>query len=34
MSIKQDPTTSIMTLTTARSDSFTYMAQSGQAGTL
>ena len=30
----QDPTTDLMTLTLARSDSFTYLAQSGQAGTL
>ena len=30
----QDPTTDLMTLTLARSDSFLYMAQSGQAGTL
>jgi hypothetical protein len=30
----QDPTTDLMTLTLARSDSFTYMAQSGQAGTV
>ena len=30
----QDPTTSLMALTLARSDSFTYMAQSGQAGSL
>jgi hypothetical protein len=30
----QDPTTDLMTLTLARSDSFTYMAQTGQAGTL
>lgn len=30
----QDPTTQLMTLTTARSDSFTYLAESGQGGTL
>lgn len=30
----QDPTTDLMTLTLARSDSFTYMPQTGQAGTL
>ena len=30
----QDPTTNLMTLTLARSDSFTYMSQSGQAGTM
>lgn len=34
ISMQQDPTTSQMTLTLARSDSFTYMAQSGQAGTI
>jgi len=33
-SMAQDPTTDLMTLTLARSDSFTYLAQSGQAGTL
>jgi hypothetical protein len=33
-SIQQDPTTNIMTLTVARSDSFTYTAQSGIAGTI
>jgi hypothetical protein len=32
--MSQDPTTNLMTLTLARSDSFTYLAQSGQAGTL
>jgi hypothetical protein len=32
--MQQDPTTNLMTLTLARSDSFTYMAQSGQAGTI
>src|SRR5262252_3526179 len=32
--IQQDPTTNIATLTCARSDSFTYLAESGQAGTL
>ena len=30
----QDPTTNLITLTLLRSDSFTYMAQSGQAGTI
>lgn len=30
----QDPVKGLMTLTVARSDSFTYMAQSGQAGTI
>lgn len=30
----QDPTTDLITLTLVRSDSYTYMAQSGQAGTL
>jgi hypothetical protein len=34
LSMQQDPTTDQMTLTLARSDSFTYMAQTGQAGTL
>ena len=34
VSMTQDPTTDIMTLALARSDSFTYIAQSGQAGTL
>jgi hypothetical protein len=34
LQIQQDPTTNLMTLTLARSDSFTYMAQSGQAGTI
>lgn len=29
----QDPTTDLMTLTLARSDSFSYLAESGQAGT-
>jgi hypothetical protein len=33
-SITQDPTTSVMTLGLARSDSFTYLAESGQGGTL
>lgn len=33
-SMTQDPTTDLMTLTLARSDSFDYLAQSGQAGTL
>jgi hypothetical protein len=33
-SMTQDPTTSLMVLTLARSDSFTYMAQTGQAGTI
>ena len=32
--MQQDPTTSLMTMTLARSDSFTYIAESGQAGTL
>lgn len=32
--MSQDPTTDLMTLTVARSDSFSYMAQSGQAGTI
>lgn len=32
-SITQDPTTDLMTLTVARSDSFNYLAESGQAGT-
>jgi hypothetical protein len=32
--MQQDPTTNVMTLTLARSDSFTYMTQSGQAGTM
>jgi hypothetical protein len=30
----QDPTTSLMTLTLARSDSFTYLVETGQAGTV
>jgi hypothetical protein len=30
----QDPTTNLITLTMVRSDSYTYMAQSGQAGTI
>jgi len=34
ISMTQDPTTDQMSLTLARSDSFTYIAQSGQAGTL
>lgn len=34
LSMSQDPTTDLMTLSLARSDSFTYMAESGQAGTL
>jgi len=33
-SMTQDPTTNLMTLNLARSDSFTYLAQSGQDGTL
>jgi hypothetical protein len=33
-SISQDPTTSLVTLSLARSDSYTYLAQTGQAGTL
>jgi hypothetical protein len=33
-SITQDPTTNLMTLTMARSDSFTYIAETGQGGTL
>jgi hypothetical protein len=33
-SIQQDPTTNVMTLTVARSDSFSYMDQSGIAGTV
>jgi hypothetical protein len=33
-SMSQDPTTDLMSLTLARSDSFTYLAQSGQAGTV
>jgi hypothetical protein len=32
--MQQDPTTNLMTLTLLRSDSYTYMAQSGQAGTI
>lgn len=32
--MSQDPTTDLMTLTLARSDSFSYLAESGQAGTL
>lgn len=32
--IAQDPVTGLMTLTVARSDSFSYLAQSGQAGTI
>lgn len=31
--MSQDPTTNLMTLTLARSDSFSYLAESGQAGT-
>jgi hypothetical protein len=34
LQMQQDPTTDTMNLTLARSDSFTYMAQSGQAGTI
>jgi hypothetical protein len=34
VSIAQDPTTDIATLTLARSDSYSYMAESGEAGTL
>jgi hypothetical protein len=34
ISMQQDPTTNVMTLDLARSDSFTYMAESGSAGTL
>jgi len=34
VAMTQDPTTDLMSLTLARSDSFTYQAQSGQAGTL
>lgn len=34
LQIQQDPTTSILTLTCARSDSFTYIASSGTAGSL
>lgn len=34
MSITQDPTTDLMTLGLARSDSFSYLAESGQGGTL
>jgi len=33
-SMTQDPTTDLMTLSLARSDSFTYLAESGQGGTL
>jgi hypothetical protein len=33
-SIQQDPTTNVMTLTVARSDSFSYMDQTGIAGTI
>jgi hypothetical protein len=33
-SITQDPTTNLMTLGLARSDSFSYLAESGQGGTL
>jgi hypothetical protein len=33
-SMTQDPTTNLMTISLARSDSFTYMAETGQAGTL
>jgi hypothetical protein len=32
--IQQDPTSNVITLTCARSDSFTYLAESGQAGSL
>jgi hypothetical protein len=34
ISMTQDPTTDLMTLALARSDSFTYQAETGQAGTL
>lgn len=34
LSMAQDPTTDLMTLTLARSDSFTLMAETGEAGTL
>jgi len=34
VSMTQDPTTDLMSLSLARSDSFTYIAESGQAGTL
>jgi hypothetical protein len=34
VSIAQDPTTDIATLTLARSDSYSYMSESGEAGTL
>lgn len=34
MSITQDPTSNLMTLGLARSDSFSYLAESGQGGTL
>jgi hypothetical protein len=34
VSMTQDPTTDLMTLSLARSDSYTYIAESGQAGTL
>ena len=30
----QDPTTDLATLTLARSDSYTYIAETGQSGTL
>jgi hypothetical protein len=33
-SMSQDPTTNLISLTMVRSDSYTYMAQSGQAGTI
>jgi len=33
-SIQQDPTTNVLTLTVARSDSFSYMDQTGIAGTV
>ena len=33
-SMTQDPTTDLMTISLARSDSFTYMAQSGQDGSI
>jgi len=33
-SMAQDPATNLITLTMVRSDSYTYMAQSGQAGTI
>jgi hypothetical protein len=34
VSMTQDPTTDLMTLALARSDSFTYQAETGQAGTM